>query len=140
MVPALRYNLLCVDDGKPEQLAEYKGESIDDNMMHQLQKLIAHLELSERNDFNPMQFCFAFKEFDGQPTNTAEQKDAQEFLNLIFDRLETALKETSRKHLVNGIFGGKQCSQMVCQECGKVKNRMEDYLNLSIPVKGVKSV
>ena len=76
MVPALRYNLLCVDDGKPEQLAEYKGESIDDNMMHQLQKLIAHLELSERNDFNPMQFCFAFKEFDGQPTNTAEQKDA----------------------------------------------------------------
>ena len=45
-------------------------------MMHQLQKLIAHLELSERNEFNPMQFCFAFKEFDGQPTNTAEQKDA----------------------------------------------------------------
>ena len=89
MVPAFRYNLLCVDDGKPEDLKDYKGEKIDDNMMHQMQKLIAHLELSERTEFNPMQFCFAFKEFDGQPTNTAEQKDAQEFLSLIFDRLET---------------------------------------------------
>lgn len=29
---------------------------------------------------------------------------------------------------------------MVCTECGKVKNRMEDYLNLSIPIKGVKSI
>ena len=59
---------------------------------------------------------------------------------MIFDRLEEALKPTSRKHLVNGIFGGKQCSQMVCTECGKVKNRMEDYLNLSLPIKGVKSI
>ena len=65
-----------------------------------MQNLIAHLELSERNDFNPMQFCFSFKEFDGSPTNTAEQKDAQEFLNVIFDRIENALKPTSRKHLV----------------------------------------
>ena len=140
MIPAFRYNLMCVDDGKEEELADYKQEKIDDNMLHQMQKLIAHLELSERNEYNPMQFCFAFKEFDGSPTNTAEQKDAQEFLNLIFDRLENQLKPTSRKHLVNGIFGGKMCSQMVCQECGKCKNRSEDYLNLSLPVKGVKSI
>lgn len=72
MVPAFRYNLLCVDDGKPEEMKEYKGNMIDDNMMHQLQKLIAHLELSERSDYNPREFCFAFKEFDGSPTNTAE--------------------------------------------------------------------
>ena len=110
MIPAFRYNLLCIDDGKAEEIKEYKGEQIDDNMMHQVQNLIAHLELSERNDFNPMAFCFSFKEFDGSPTNTAEQKDAQEFLNVIFDRIENALKPTSRKHLVQGIFGGKSCS------------------------------
>ena len=140
MIPAFRYNLLCIDDGKPLDMKEYKGDQIDDNMMHQCQNLIAHLELSERSEFDPKAFCFAFKEFDGTPTNTAEQKDAQEFLNVIFDRLENALKETSRKHLVNSIFGGKLCSQMVCTECGKFKNRMEDYLNLSLPVKGVKSI
>jgi ubiquitin carboxyl-terminal hydrolase 34 len=98
------------------------------------------LELSQRKEYNPVSFCFAFKEFDGNPTNIAEQKDAQEFLNLFFDRLENALKPTPRKHLLQGIFGGKTISQMVCTECGKVKNREEDYLNLSITVKDLKSV
>ena len=36
MVPAFRYNLMCIDDGKAEDMQEYKGEQIDDNMMHQL--------------------------------------------------------------------------------------------------------
>lgn len=33
---------------------------------------MAHLELSERSEYNPYQFCFAFKEFDGSPTNVSE--------------------------------------------------------------------
>ena len=66
--------------------------------------LIAHLELSERQDYDPRGFCFSFKEMDGQPTNTAEQKDAQEFLNVLFDRVENALKPTSRKYLTQGIY------------------------------------
>ena len=91
-------------------MKEFRGELQDDNMLHQMQKLMAHLELSERSDYDPRGFCFAFKEFDGQPTNTAEQKDAQEFLSVLFDRVETALKPTPRKHLLKGIFGGKQVS------------------------------
>ena len=47
---------------------------------------------------------------EGGPTNISEQKDAQEFLNILFDRLENALKPTSRKYLLQNIFGGKQIS------------------------------
>ena len=94
MITGLRYNLLAVDDGVQADWQEHKGERVDDNVLHQLQKLMANLELSERSDYNPWEFCFAFKEFDGSPTNTGEQKDAQEFLSLAFDRLETALKGT----------------------------------------------
>lgn len=72
MVPAFRYNILSVDDNTPEDIQEYKGNRIDDNVLHQLQKLMAHLELSERQDFQPLEFCFAFKDFEGNPTNTAE--------------------------------------------------------------------
>ena len=140
MIPALRYNLLCVEDRVPEDLKEYKGELVDDNVLHQLQKLMANLELSERTDFNPWEFCFAFKEFDGTPTNTGEQKDAQEFLNLAFDRLENALKGTSRQFLLQSVFGGQTCSQLVCKECGKVKNRLEDFYNLSLTVKDIKGM
>jgi hypothetical protein len=46
MIPAFRYNLLCVEDQKPEIMVEYKNELIDDNMLHQMQYLFANLELS----------------------------------------------------------------------------------------------
>jgi len=140
MIPAFRYSLLCVDDKVDPQVKEYKGDLVDDNMLHQLQKLMSNLELSARNDYNPWEFCFAFKEFDGSPTNTLEQKDAQEFLNLAFDRIENALRGTSRKYLLYSVFGGKTCSQLVCSECGKVKNRLEDFYNLSLTVKDIKGV
>ena len=48
MVPSFRYNLLSVDDNTPEDFQDYKGHKIDDNVLHQLQRLMAHLELSER--------------------------------------------------------------------------------------------
>lgn len=76
MIPAFRYNLLCVDDQVPEALAEYRGEQYDDSMLHQMQKLFAALEVSQRSEYNPQGFTFSFKEFDGRPTNVSEQKDA----------------------------------------------------------------
>jgi hypothetical protein len=36
MIPAFRYNMLCVDDNLPEDIKEYRNESIDDNMLHQM--------------------------------------------------------------------------------------------------------
>ena len=74
------------------------------------------------------------------PTNVAEQKDAQEFLNVLFDRLDNALKPTPRKYLLQSIFGGRTCNQLVCQECGMVRNRIEDYYNLSLTVRESRSV
>ena len=37
---------------------------------------MAHLELSDRSDYNPNGWCFSFKEYDGTPTKVMEQKDA----------------------------------------------------------------
>ena len=36
MIPAFRYNLLCVDDGQEENMQPYKQEMYDDNMFHQI--------------------------------------------------------------------------------------------------------
>lgn len=36
MIPAFRYNILSIDDSFKEDLVEYKGAKIDDNVMHQL--------------------------------------------------------------------------------------------------------
>lgn len=76
--------------------------------------MMAHLELSQRSEYNCFEYCFAFKDLDNNPTNTGEQKDAQEYLNFSFDRIESLLRGTSRKYLVYSIFGGQTCSQLVC--------------------------
>ena len=114
MVPQFRYQLLKAVHPSQENLVEYSGTMsaykdagpYDDNLLRQLQKLFGYLELSERNDYNPRELCFSYKEFDGGPTKTFEQKDSQEFLNIFFDRLENMLSETSQRDLLKDIFAG----------------------------------
>jgi ubiquitin carboxyl-terminal hydrolase 9/24 len=36
-------------------------------------KFMGFLELSERQDYNPREFCFSFKDFANQPTNVRIQ-------------------------------------------------------------------
>lgn len=110
LVPQFRYQLLKAEDDTPPNLQEYKGDMIDDNLLHQLRRLFGYLELSARRAYDPKPLCFSFKEFDGTPTKIGEQKDSQEFLNIFFDRLETQLKPTSQRHLLRDVFAGNQCT------------------------------
>jgi ubiquitin C-terminal hydrolase len=49
--------------------------------------------------------------------------------------------KTPDKYLVNSIFGGKTCSQIICKGgCGSVKKNYEDFYNLSLGVKGNKNL
>ena len=73
MVPQFRYQLLSAVCEAPADLKEYKGYFIDDNLLRQLQIMYANLELSEKQAFYPLGFTFAFKDLDGNPTNTALQ-------------------------------------------------------------------
>ena len=57
-----------------------------------------------------------------------------------FDRIENLLRTTSRKYLLQSVFGGQTCSQVVCLECGTCNNTIEDFYNLSLTVKDIKSM
>ena len=103
-------------------------------------KLMAFLELSERSDYNPREFCFSYKDFNGGPTNVREQKDTQEFLNIAFDRVENALRDTPQKYLLQNVFGGKTCSVTICKGCGNVNMSSEQFFNLSLEVQNQNSI
>ena len=96
--------------------------------------------MSERSDYDSFGFLYSFKDWDGNPTNTAIQQDCQEFLNMLFDRLENQLRPTPQKYLTQSVFGGKTCSQIICTKCNYVKERQEDFYNLSLEIKGRKDV
>ncbi len=112
MTKAFRYGLLMADDQKEPKLAvvtnkDNSTREVDDNVLHQMQKMFSFLDVSDRIDYNPIDFCFSFKDFSGQPVNVSVQQDAQEFLNMIFDKLEKALEKTAYKKILDGIYGGK---------------------------------
>lgn len=78
MTPSFRYAILAVEDNLPPALVdytgqkkEYHGKRVDDNVLHQLQQMFAFLELSDRQDYNPYEFCFSFKDYAGQPVNVS---------------------------------------------------------------------
>ena len=137
-IPSFRYALLNADDKNPYSCEPGK---IDDNVLHQLQRIFAFLEITERQAYNPRKFCHAFKDFNGNPTNTSIQQDAHEFLNTLFDRLDNSLKATPEKYLLKSVFGGKACNIIICKGgCGTVRKSYEDFYNVSATIKGSESL
>lgn len=51
-------------------MQEYKERMVNDNMLYQFQKMFGFLELSDRGSYDPKDFAFSFKDYDGNPTNT----------------------------------------------------------------------
>ena len=53
MTQSFRSLILMADDQQPPLLAKKGTKEVDDNIFHQLQSLFAHLELTEKQDYNP---------------------------------------------------------------------------------------
>ncbi|KAL4448730.1 hypothetical protein ABPG74_012819 [Tetrahymena malaccensis] len=140
MTKTFRYAILATDDEKEADVVEYRGMYIDDNILHQIQKMFAFLDLSDRQDYNPVGFCFSFKDFSGNPVNVGVQQDAQEFLNMIFEKLESSLRPTPFKYVLESVFGGQTISQMTCSSCGNVKAKYELFYTQQLRVEGCKKL
>ena len=136
MVQTFRYNILNVDDNISPELNRNNQHNVDDNFLHQVQRMFSYLDLSDRDDYNPSGFCFSFKDWDGNPINVSIQQDSQEFLNKFLDTLEEQIKHSHNKYMINSVFGGKTCSEIICEEgCGNVKYRFELFNNLNLEVR-----
>jgi ubiquitin C-terminal hydrolase len=57
---------------------------------------------------------------------------------MIFDKLETGLGQW--KQVIEGVYGGKTCNQMICKGCNYIREKEELFYNLSVQVKGVKHI
>ena len=136
MVPTFRYAIMGADD-KKDPVKNLNDSIDDDNLLHQLQKMYTFLTFSENEDYNPKNFCYSFKDFDGRPTNPIVQQDSQEFYNNFCDKIENSLKNTKYKYIVNDVFTGRTCSSVICEHCKNISNRFEDFYNLTLEVKNI---
>ena len=92
MNKTFRYLLMRINDYKEHtntEIFDQKQECmriVDDNLLHQTQRIFSFLENTTRIDFAPKDFCVAYKPF-GEPVNIMMQQDVQEFVSMFFDRL-----------------------------------------------------
>ena len=138
-MPILRYALIQSNDGKGPTYTD-NNKLVDDNVLHQLQRMFVHMELTDRNEFWPTDFCYSFKGPDGKPTNVSQHQDTSEFLGKLFDILEFSLKNTEFQYLLQSIFLGKICSQLICKTCNNIRDNFEDFYSLSLEVKNLKTL
>jgi ubiquitin carboxyl-terminal hydrolase 34 len=116
LTETFRYLVLMASDGQLPQIEKVPGiGEMDDNPFHQLQRMYTYLELTDREYYNPEQYCHSFKDYAGKPVNTRIQKDAQEYLNQFFDKIENALKPTPFKNIVKDVYGGNNTNLIMCQ-------------------------
>ena len=110
--------------------------------MFQLIRLFFYLNYSDKSDYNPKNFVFSFKDYEGNPTRIDIQCDAQEFLSRFIEKVEEGLKNNKQHFLCNNILGGTTLQQVKCTnpECGNISERKENINFLSVDIKNVSNV
>ena len=94
-----------------------------DSFLFQLQLLFAHLQESEKQYYDPWDLCQTYTDYEGKPVNINQQMDVDEFLNVLFEKIEQGLKGTPQQDMLHKSFGGKIVHQIICKEPVTVGNR-----------------
>ena len=132
MVPSFRRALLAAPDCSESET--------DDDVLFQMQLMMAYLQESELQFYDPVGLCRALKDWDGNSVNVAVQQDASEYLQQIFQALETALG-TAPDGALKIAFGGLTSSELVATsrvvaEGTKLNSeRIEPFYFITVQVK-----
>ncbi|NWY64696.1 UBP40 hydrolase, partial [Erithacus rubecula] len=100
----------------------------------QLQRLFAQLLLLDQQAASTTDLT---ESFGWSSQEEMRQHDVQELNRILFSALETSLVGTSGHDLINRLYHGIVVNQIVCKECKNVSERQEDFLDLTVAVKGV---
>ncbi|KAF9113716.1 hypothetical protein BGX27_000930 [Mortierella sp. AM989] len=111
-----------------------------DTLLYQLQALFGNLQESIRRAYNAHGFCYAYKDWDGNPMNVAVQMDVDEFFNILFDRLENSVKSTPQEELFKRQYGGKLVQQIKSKDCEHISEREDSFFSIQCEVKNKKTL
>ncbi|OWF43139.1 ubiquitin carboxyl-terminal hydrolase 40-like [Mizuhopecten yessoensis] len=99
----------------------------------QLQKLFARLLLSDQQSVPSVDLTESF----GWTNNEElQQHDVQELNRILFSAIEESLVGTLGTDLISKLYHGTVVNQIICTVCGKISEREEDFLDLTVTVAG----
>ncbi|CAH1242989.1 USP24 [Branchiostoma lanceolatum] len=128
---------LFMTPGIPEQLLGVESSSqsaSSDGILHEVQRIMAHLQGSMVQYYTPEHFWNSFKLW-GETINVREHQDAFEFLTNLTDQVDTVLKKLSKQELFKSKFQGVFSDQQICIECPHRYEQEEEFMALNVTVK-----
>lgn len=100
----------------------------------ELQRLFAHLLLANEQTASTTDLTDSFGWTNNEET---AQQDVQELNRILFCALESSLVGTLGSSLIHRLYHGTLVNQITCKECGNISERQEDFLDLTVSVRGV---
>jgi len=106
------------------------------SLLHQTQRLFAHMQNSYRKSADPRDFAACVKAPEGAPIDINVQMDADEFYNLLFDQWEAQMLSPDIKERFRSFYGGHTVNQIKSKECEHVSERIESFFVVQCDVQG----
>jgi hypothetical protein len=66
--------------------------------------------------------------------------DADEFFNVLMDRIEATIKGSTDSDIVKRNFGGYISNEIICKTCPHSSEKEEPFFALPLPVKNKKNI
>ncbi|XP_067892172.1 ubiquitin carboxyl-terminal hydrolase 40 isoform X2 [Heterodontus francisci] len=133
--PEFRESLFALG---PEELGNLSDKDKPESKVRviplELQRLFAQLLLADQLAASTSDLTDSFGWTSNEETS---QHDVQELNRILFSALESSLVGTSGHDLINRLYHGIVVNKIVCKECGNISERQEDFLDLTVAVKGV---
>lgn len=134
MISSFRDHILDIRD------TDILEPPLEENMLYQFQLILAGLNYSEKQYYDPRGFCFSFKDFNGKPMNVMEQMDADEFFNDFLEKLEKILKPKEKHLKIKEIFGGSFSNEVICKGCPHASEKEEEFHAIGLHVKNKRNI
>ena len=101
-----------------------------------LQRVFYELQTSDR----PVGTKKLTKSFGWETLDSFMQHDAQEFLRVLLDKLETKMKGTLVEGVIPRLFEGKTLSYFKCKHVDYTSSRTETFYDIQLNIKGKKNI
>jgi ubiquitin C-terminal hydrolase len=132
-VPAFRREIFALDIEEGKDAAT----GTECSPLYQLQVLFGFLQMSQQKFYDTMPFCKNFT-IEGAPMRLDEQKDVNEFCQVLFDRIENS--HSDGKTAVDKIFAGKLSNQIISTESEHKSEREEMFTMVTLEIKDQKNI
>nr|XP_023828367.1 ubiquitin carboxyl-terminal hydrolase 40 [Salvelinus alpinus] len=100
----------------------------------ELQRLFVRLLLVDQQSASTADLTDSFG---WNNSEESRQHDVQELNRILFSALEHSLVDTSGSGFIQHLYHGTTVNSILCKECGNISQRQEDFLDLTVCVRGV---